>query len=207
MKYKEIVKTLRKEFPGARTALNFGDPLQLLVATMLSAQCTDDRVNKVTPGLFRKYPGASAFASADVNELEGIIRSTGFFRSKAKNIIGAAREIEKRFSGKVPGTMGELIMLPGVARKTANVVLSGAYGVIEGVVVDTHVKRLAFRMGFTKNTDPVKVEQDLMKISPKKEWPVLSHLLIFHGRKTCSARKPLCYVCSVSRYCPRKGVK
>ena len=198
----DIIRILRKEFPGSRTALDFETPLQILVATILAAQCTDERVNKVTPGLFAKYPTAAAFAAADREELENEVRSTGFFRNKAKAIIGAADMIVKRFGGRVPDTMAELVTLPGVARKTANIVLSAGYGKAEGIAVDTHVKRLAGRLGLSRETDPVKIERDLVEIVPRKDWLDFNSLLVNHGRKTCQARKPQCPDCPIRKLCP-----
>jgi endonuclease-3 len=201
-----IISCLKKEFPQARTALVFSDPLQLLVSTILSAQCTDVRVNIVTPALFAKYRHAKDFAEADRNELEGEIKSTGFYRMKAKHIMEACTAIVDRFQGQVPQSMDELISLPGVGRKTANCVLGGAYGIQSGIVVDTHVIRLSNRLGLTKNASPEKIEQDLMKSVLKKEWYRFSNLLILHGRKTCKARKPLCEQCVLSDICPSASV-
>ncbi len=197
-----IISRLKKEFPGARTALVFSDPLQLLVSTILSAQCTDARVNIVTPALFVKYRQAKDFAAADRNELEDEIKSTGFYRMKTKHIIEACTAIVNRFQGQVPQTLEELISLPGVGRKTANCVLGGAFGIQSGIVVDTHVIRLSNRLGLTKNESPDKIEQDLIKIVPRKEWYRFSNLLILHGRKTCKARRPLCEQCVLSDNCP-----
>ncbi len=201
-KAEKIIRRLKKEFPGAKTALEFSNPLQLLISTILSAQCTDVRVNKITPYLFSKYKSAKDFAEADRSELENEIRSTGFYRMKAKHIIGASEAIVEQFAGLVPKTMDGLLSLPGVGRKTANCVLGGAYGIQNGIVVDTHVIRLANRLKLTKSTDPEKIEQDLMKQVPRKEWYRLSNLLILHGRKTCQARKPKCQSCSLSDLCP-----
>ena len=203
----EIIRLLKKEYPDPRTALRYETPHQMLVATILSAQCTDVRVNMVTEELFRKYKGTKDFAEADLLELEQDIRSTGFYRQKAKNIKNSSIAILENFSGKVPNTMEELITLPGVARKTANVVLSSAYGITKGIAVDTHVKRLSFRLGLTRHTDPNKIEQDLMKLAPKEEWSDLSYRLILHGRAVCSARKPGHDVCMLQHLCPRKGVE
>jgi endonuclease-3 len=201
-----VIARLKKEFPHARTALEFSNPLQLLISTMLSAQCTDVRVNIVTPVLFAKYRSVNDFAEADRSELEAEIKSTGFYRMKTKHIIDASNMIVEQFSGRVPKTMGELISLPGVGRKTANCVLGGAYGIQSGIVVDTHVIRLANRLGLTKNDAPDKIEQDLMELMPKKEWYRFSNLLILHGRKTCKARKPLCEKCILSNICPSSTV-
>ncbi|RPH89608.1 MAG: endonuclease III [Calditrichaeota bacterium] len=197
-----IISRLKKEFPEARTALVFSDPLQLLVSTILSAQCTDVRVNIVTPALFVKYRQAKDFAAADRNELEAEIKSTGFYRMKAKHIMEASSAIVNRFYGQVPQTLEELMSLPGVGRKTANCVLGGAFGIQSGIVVDTHVIRLSNRLGLTKNESPDKIEQDLIKLVPRKEWYRFSNLLILHGRKTCKARRPLCEQCVLSDDCP-----
>jgi endonuclease-3 len=201
-----IISCLKKVFPQARTALVFSDPLQLLVSTMLSAQCTDVRVNMVTPALFAKYRLAKDFAGADRSELEDEIKSTGFYRMKTKHIMEACTVIVDRFQGQVPQSMDELMSLPGVGRKTANCVLGGAYGIQSGIVVDTHVIRLSNRLGLTKNASPEKIEQDLMKLVPKKEWYRFSNLLILHGRKTCKARKPICVQCVLSDNCPSANI-
>ena len=201
-----VLRKLRKEFPEARTALLHQNPLQLLVATILSAQCTDERVNKVTPGLFAKYPGAESFANVSQAELEQEIRSTGFYRMKAKNIIACCQAIVARHAGKVPDSMNDLVELPGVGRKTANVVLGQAYGLSSGVVVDTHVHRLARRLGFTEADTPEAIEQDLMRIFPQKEWIDVGSILILHGRRTCQARKPKCGECGVSAICPSANI-
>jgi endonuclease-3 len=198
----EIVRKLKRQFPEARTALTFADPLQLLISTILSAQCTDARVNMVTPALFAKYKNAGDFASAERVELENEIHSTGFFRAKAKNIINACQAIVDRHNGAVPKTMEELVALPGVGRKTANCVLGGAYGIQSGIVVDTHVIRISGRLGLTKQTSPEKIEYDLMQLVPKKEWYRFSNLLILHGRRTCLARSPLCPECALGDLCP-----
>ena len=202
----KIIVRLKQEFPDARTALEFSNPLQLLISTILSAQCTDVRVNLVTPALFAKYRSVKDFALADRSELEVEIKSTGFYRMKAKHIIDASRVIEEQYDGRVPKTMDELLSLPGVGRKTANCVLGGAYGIQNGIVVDTHVIRLANRLGLTKNDAPHKIEQDLMKLVPKIEWYRFSNLLILHGRKTCKARTPLCEKCVLSKICPSSTV-
>ena len=203
----EIIRLLKDEYPISRTALRYETPHQMLVATILSAQCTDVRVNMVTEELFRKYKGINEFAKADLQELEQDIRSTGFYRQKAKNIKNSSIAILENFSGNVPDTMEELITLPGVARKTANVVLSSAYDITEGIAVDTHVKRLSFRLGLTRQTNPDKIEQDLMKLAPKEEWSDLSYRLILHGRAVCGARKPEHGICMLQHLCPRKGVE
>ncbi len=203
----EMIRLLKDEYPISRTALRYETPHQMLVATILSAQCTDVRVNMVTEEVFRKYKGINEFAGADLHELEQDIRSTGFYRQKAKNIKNSSIAILENFGGNVPDTMEELITLPGVGRKTANVVLSSAYGITEGIAVDTHVKRLSFRLGLTRNTDPDKIEQDLMKLAPREEWSDLSYRLILHGRAVCSARKPGHDICMLQHLCPRKGVE
>lgn len=200
-----IADELRRLYP-ARCALTHSNPLQLLVATILSAQCTDERVNLVTPVLFAKYPDATAFAAAKQRDVEKLIHSTGFFRAKAKNILGATRAIIRDHGGEVPQTLAELVALPGIGRKTANVVLGTAFGRAEGVVVDTHVGRLARRMGLTRNQDAVKVERDLMGILPQSEWIEFSHRMIWHGRRICMARKPLCESCTLRAECPRIGL-
>jgi len=198
----KIVRILEKEYPDSRTALRFETPFQILVATILSAQCTDERVNQITPALFRKYPDAAAFAAADRAELEAEIRPTGFFRNKAKSIIGAAAKIVGDFGGRVPETMAELITLPGVARKTANIVLSSGFGQAEGIAVDVHVKRLSGRLGLSRQTVPEKIEQDLLKIVPKKDWLDFNYLLVNHGRRICQARRPKCPECALAKLCP-----
>ena len=197
-----ILADLRRLYPGATCSLNFSNPLELLVATQLSAQCTDERVNIVTGKLFQKYRSIEDFAHADPQELEQDIRSTGFYRNKAKNIRSASQRILTAYAGEVPRTMSDLLSLSGVARKTANVVLGYAFGIVEGIVVDTHVGRLSRRFGWTKQRDPVKVEQELMRIVPRTDWLDLSHLLIFHGRAICNARNPLCEHCTLVHLCP-----
>jgi len=197
-----ITTVLRRLYPDAKCSLDFSNPLELLIATQLSAQCTDERVNLVTRDLFQKYHSAEYYATVSQEELEQDIRSTGFYRNKAKNIRAACQLLITNYGGEVPSTMEELLKLPGVARKTANVVLGNAFGVIEGFVVDTHIGRLARRFGWTTNEDPVKVEQDLMRLIPREDWLDLSHLMIFHGRAICQARKPLCQLCTLSKFCP-----
>ena len=197
-----IVRLLRAEYPDATCALDHHNALQLLIATILSAQCTDERVNKVTPALFARYPDAQTLAGADREELEEIVRSTGFYRNKAKNIQEACRRIVAEYGGQVPDSMAELLTLPGVARKTANVVLGTAYHLADGIVVDTHVKRLSQRLGLTTYDDPEKIERDLMAITLQDDWIDLSHLLIFHGRRICDARKPNCASCVIRPLCP-----
>ena len=201
-----IYRKLSKKYPNPECALKHRNPWELLVATILSAQCTDERVNMVTPVLFAKYPDPPSLAAAKTADVERIIRSTGFYKSKAKSIMETARLITENFGGRVPRTMDELLTLRGVARKTANVVLGTAYGMNEGVVVDTHVKRLSYRLGLTKQTDPRKVETDLMEIFPRGQWTDLAHMLIWHGRRTCFARKPDCPHCVVDEECPKLGV-
>ena len=195
---RQIVSKLKKAYPSAHCELNHSNPLELLMATILSAQCTDERVNKVTPALFARCRTAQDFAEIPTSELEGLIRTTGFFRSKAKSIRGCAASLVKDHGGEVPKTMEDLHQLPGVGRKTANVVLGNAFNLAEGIVVDTHVGRLSRRMGLTRQHDPVKVEQALVKIVPRQDWTLFSHLLIWHGRRRCSARKPDCTHCEIS---------
>lgn len=203
---RRVVAELRRLYPAASTALAARDPFQLLVATILSAQCTDARVNLVTPALFRRFPDARALSRARQEELEQQIRSTGFFRNKAKHLLGAARALVERHGGEVPGDMAALLALPGVARKTANCVLGAGFGRAEGVVVDTHVGRIARRMGFTRATDPVRVERDLMAAFPPEDWIFLAHAWIEHGRATCTARRARCEACVLEGLCPRRGV-
>jgi len=198
----KLIKVWPKVYPNAHTELEFKTPLELLIATILSAQCTDKRVNMVTPALFKKYRTANDYARAPSGELENAIKSTGFFNNKAKSIRGATSTIEKEFGGKVPNSMEKLRELPGVGRKTANVVLGNAFGINEGIVVDTHVIRLAQRLNLTKQKEPEKIEQDLMKLVPQKYWAIWSHWLIWHGRRRCYARKPDCWNCEVFKLCP-----
>jgi endonuclease-3 len=197
-----VVRRLKKQYPDASIALDYSTPLQLLVATILSAQCTDERVNKVTPGLFRKYRSARDFANADQAELEQDIRSTGFFRNKARSIITCCQALVENYQGQVPKTMDELVALGGVGRKTANCVLGEAYGVCEGVVVDTHVRRVSQRLGLTKEEHPEKIESDLMQLLPKKEWYAFSTTMILFGRSVCEARNPDCHQCCLRDVCP-----
>jgi endonuclease III len=201
----QIVRELRKLYPDAACALVHDSPLQLLVATILSAQCTDARVNMVTPALFARYPDAAAFANADIGELERAIQSTGFFRNKARNIKECCARLVANHGGEVPDALNQLVELPGVGRKTANVVLGNCFDT-PGITVDTHVGRLSRRLGLTTNTDAVKVEHDLMELLPPKEWTLFSHRMIFHGRQVCFARKPNCAGCSILKICPRIGV-
>lgn len=198
----EVLRRLGEAYPAAHIMLGFESPFQLLVAVILSAQTTDISVNKVTPELFSAYPTPEALAAADIGDVERIVHPTGFFRNKAKNIQAAARMIVNEFGGEVPGTMEDLIKLPGVARKTANIVLYNAFGVLDGIAVDTHVGRLAARLGFSSESDPVKVERDLMKLFPREEWGALTYKLIDHGRAICDAKRPICGACSLSDICP-----
>ena len=203
----EIIKRLKKKFPDAQIELDFKNPVQLVVATILSAQCTDKRVNIVTPALFKKYKSAKDFANANIKTFEKEIHSTGFYRAKTKNIIGCMKGIIKRFDGKIPNRIEDLITLPGIGRKTANVILGNIFGV-PGLVVDTHMRRIANRLGLTNKQDPEKIEFELNEVVPKKDWTLFSHLIIWHGRRTCFARKPKCVECVVNTLCPsREDVK
>jgi endonuclease-3 len=202
----EILTRLKAEYPDAHCELDYETPLQLLIATILSAQCTDKRVNLVTPELFRTYPDAGSLSAAKTEELEELIKSTGFFRNKTKSLLGMSAAVVGSHGGNVPSTMEELVKLPGVGRKTANVVLGNAFGINVGVVVDTHVGRLSIRLGLTDETDPVKVEQALMLLFPQDDWTLLSHLLIFHGRRICIARSPKCASCVLNDVCPSSRV-
>ncbi len=202
LKALEILATLKERHPDAHCELDHENPFQLLVATILSAQCTDVRVNMVTPGLFKRWPTPAKLAQADPAEVEEVVRPTGFYKNKAKNIIGCAAGLVERHGGEVPRSIEELTALPGVGRKTANVVLGNCFGMNEGVVVDTHVRRLAGLLGLTKHDDPEKIELDLMKLFPREEWAMLSHLLIFHGRRVCVARRPQCDLCPLAGSCP-----
>lgn len=202
--HRAVFNALRKTYPDAHCELDYGTPLQLLVATILSAQCTDRRVNQVTPALFRKYPDAAAFAAADRGELESLISPTGFFRNKATSIMGMAQRLCADHAGQVPATLEELVRLPGVGRKTANVILGNAFG-IPGITVDTHVGRLARRLGWTTETDPVKVEFAIQELFPPEDWTMLSHVLVWHGRRCCHARRPACGACPIAEYCPSFG--
>lgn len=199
---KEILPLLKKQYSNAKCALNFKNPLELLIATILSAQCTDERVNMVTEKLFKKYKNVKEFANANLQEFEKDIYSTGFYRNKAKNILGTANIIYKKHKGKVPKDFEELLKLPGVARKTANCVMGNAFNIPTGVVVDTHVSRITQKLGLTKNKDPKKIEEDLIKLLPKEEWINFSHMIIWHGRKVCIARRPKCEICSLRKLCP-----
>lgn len=199
-----ILRILKKTYPDAHCELDFTNPLELMVATILSAQCTDRRVNNVTPALFKKYPTAADYAAADRTELENMIASTGFFRNKTNSIIGMAQKVCEEFGGELPNNLDDLVKLPGVGRKTANVVLGNAFNV-PGLTVDTHFGRLVRRFGWTTNTDPVKVERDVMEIFKPKDWTMLSHVLVWHGRRRCHARKPACGACPISKLCPAFG--
>ncbi len=202
----EILARLRNAYPDARCALDHRDAFELLCATILSAQCTDARVNLVTPILFQRFPTPAALAAARREDVEDIIRSTGFFRNKAKSLIGMAQALVAEHGGDVPRSMEALRVLPGVGRKTANVVLGNAFGMNEGITVDTHVARVSYRLGLTRHTDPVKIERDLMPLVPREDWALVSHLLIFHGRQVCSARRPRCAECVLADLCPSAGV-
>lgn len=197
---------MKKEYPEPKTALTFKTPFELLVATILSAQTTDALVNKVTKNIFKKYRSVKDYADTSLDAFQKDISSINFYKTKAKNILGSARMIVESFNARVPKTMDELITLPGVARKTANIILSNAFGINQGIAVDTHVKRLSYRLGLTKNENPVKIENDLMVITPKEEWGNLSHLLIFHGRKICQAKKPDHYKCILFNICPSRNI-
>lgn len=201
-----VFELLKAEYPDAHCELDYQDPYQLAVATILSAQTTDERVNQVTPTLFRRYPDTESLANAHLFDVEEIIRTTGFFRNKARNIIGFARAVVADHRGDVPRSMAELSALPGVGRKTANVILGNAFGIDEGVVVDTHVNRLSHRLRFTNEDTPEKIEQDLMSLFPREHWTLLAHLLIWHGRRVCNARRPRCEACVVSHLCPSSRV-
>jgi endonuclease-3 len=198
----EYIRRLEATYPDAKCSLDHHDAYQLLVATILSAQCTDARVNMVTPDLFARFPDPAALADAEPEDLENRIKSTGFFRNKTKSLLGMARAVVDKHGGEIPRTMDELTHLPGVGRKTANVVLGSAFGINEGIVVDTHVTRVSFRLGLTRQTDAVKIEQDLVKVVPREKWTLFSHLLIFHGRAICVARRPLCETCPLWDLCP-----
>ena len=199
-----MLAALQERYPHPRTHLDAQNAWELLVATVLAAQCTDARVNTVTPELFRRWPTPAALAEAQLEDLEGVIRPTGFFHSKAKNLLGAARRVRDIFDGQIPKNIEDLITIPGVARKTANVVLFGAFGINEGLAVDTHVKRIAYRLGLTDETDPVPIERDLMKLFPREEWGDVNHRMVWFGREVCDARKPLCEDCEMRSFCPRR---
>jgi endonuclease-3 len=202
----EIWRRLARAYPDAHCALDYTNPFELTVATILSAQCTDKRVNMVTPDLFRRYPTPAALAAADPTDVEEIIKSTGFFRAKTKSLIDMATAVEEKHNGQIPADMESLVDLPGVGRKTANVVLGNAFNTNEGVVVDTHVTRVSQRLALTRQTDPIKIEQDLVKLFPRDNWTLLSHLFIEHGRQICVARKPKCESCPLSDICPASRV-
>lgn len=204
---RKIIQALKRAYPNATCTLNHSNAFELLIATILSAQCTDERVNVVTADLFRKYRKPQDYLKVSPNELQKDIRTTGFFRNKAKSIQGTAKILTEQYSGQVPETIEELLELPGVARKTANVVLGNAFGVISGVVVDTHVTRLSRRLGLTAQTQAEKIEKDLIELVPKKDWVIFSHLLIAHGRKICKARNPLCAECVIEKFCPSSYLK
>lgn len=204
---REVIRRLKRAYPAAKCSLNHSNPFELLVATILSAQCTDERVNIVTADLFRKYRKPEDYLKVQPRELEKDIQSTGFFRNKTRSIQGTAKMLTEQFGGEVPHTMDELLELPGVARKTANVVLGNAFDIHAGVVVDTHVTRLSHRLGFTQQKTAEKIEQDLIPIVPKKDWVIFPHLMIYHGRKICKARNPLCAECTVEKQCPSSFLK
>jgi len=203
----EYIRRLEETYPDAKCSLDYRNPYELLVATILSAQCTDVRVNMVTPDLFARFPDATTLADAEQEDLENRIKSTGFFRNKTKSLLGMARAVVDKHRGDIPRTMDELTHLPGVGRKTANVVLGNAFGINDGIVVDTHVTRVSFRLGLTRETDAVKIEQDLVKVVPREKWTLFSHLLIFHGRAICVARRPLCERCPLWDICPSSLVR
>lgn len=198
----KVIDLLEKEYPNAKTALNYTNPFEILIATILSAQTTDERVNIVTKTLFKKYRKPEDFANADINEIEQDIRSTGFYHNKARNIKKCCQILVEKYNSQVPKTMDDLLELPGVARKTANIVLYNAFGITAGIAIDTHVRRVSQRLGLTEQTDPVKIEVELMKITPKEKWMLLTDLLIFHGRKVCVAKKPKCKACMLNKFCP-----
>lgn len=198
----KIIELLEKEYPDAKVALHYSNPLDLLIATILSAQATDEQINKITPKLFKKYRTAEDFANADLQELEQIIKSSGFYHNKARNIKNCGKMLVEKYNSKVPNTMTELLELPGVARKTANIVLTNAYGIVEGIAVDTHVRRLAQRLGLSEKDDPNKIEADLMQLVPKPKWMRITDLLIWHGRRVCTAKKPNCAGCVLNKICP-----
>ena len=198
-----VLEALKKRYPNPAPALQYTTPWQLLVATVLAAQCTDKRVNTVTPAFFKKWPTPYELAAADLEEIEDVVRPTGFHHSKAKNLLGAARLLAEKFHGEPPRTMAELVTVPGVARKTANIVLFAGYGINEGMAVDTHVKRISYRLGLTRNTDPVRIERDMMQLFDRSEWGDLNHRMVQFGRDVCSARKPSCTQCEMQGFCPK----
>jgi len=203
----KIIKELKRLYPDTRCFLHYKSPFQLLCSVILSAQCTDERVNMVAPGLFKVFPTPEKLAKAKNKDVERLVKSTGFYKNKTKNLIGAAQVLLSLYQGKMPKTIGEMVKIPGVGRKTANVVLGEIYGISEGITVDTHVIRLSNRFGWTKHQDAVKIEQDLMKLIPKEEWLLITHRMIQHGRKVCDARKPLCGICTLAKWCPSASVK
>ena len=207
LRARKIVSLLKHAYPDAKCSLSHKSPLQLLVATILSAQCTDARVNLVTPALFKRYKSASDFANADIHELETLVRSTGFYHNKAKNIRAACRILVEKHKGQVPATMEKMLELPGVARKTANIVLGNSYGVVEGVPVDTHAIRISHLLGWSREKQQEKIERDLMALLPRADWLKISDLFVHHGRAVCIARRPKCDICPVRKYCPRVGLK
>jgi endonuclease III len=204
---RKIIALLKKAYPDAKCSLNHSNPLELLIATILSAQCTDERVNIVTADLFRKYRSCADYLKVPASELQNDVRTTGFFRNKTRSIQGACKVLDEQYACRVPETMEQLLKLPGVARKTANVVLGNAFGIASGVVVDTHVSRLSQRLGLTTNKSPEKIERDLAELVPKKDWIIWPHLLIYHGRQICKARKPLCEKCVIEKFCPSSRLK
>ena len=206
-RYKGVLNWFNENIPVAETELHYDNPYQLLIAVILSAQCTDKRVNQVTPELFRRWPDPAALAQATIPELEEVIHSVGFYHSKAKHLIAAAQLVVKEFNGETPNTMKDLIKLPGVARKTANVVLWGGFGINEGLAVDTHGKLFSGRLGLTNHTDPVDIEKDLVKLFPQSEWGKVNHRMVWFGRHVCDARKPLCDECEMAPFCPKEGVE
>jgi len=199
----DIVNALIKEYPDAKCSLIFNNPLELLISVMLSAQSTDAQINKLTPKLFNRFKTAKDFATANISELEEYVKSSGFYKNKAKNIKNACKIIDEKYNGKVPDTMNELTELPGVGRKTANVVLLNAFNKCEGIAIDTHAKRIATRIGLTSNDDPIKIEQDVLNLIPKKDWHLMNHLFVSHGRATCTARKPQCDICCIKKFCKK----
>ena len=203
----KIIKELKRLYPDTRCFLHYKSPFQLLCSVILSAQCTDERVNMVAPGLFKVFPTPEKLAKAKNKDVERLVKSTGFYKNKTKNLIGAAQVLLSLYQGKMPKTIGEMVKIPGVGRKTANVVLGEIYGISEGITVDTHVIRLSNRFGWTKHQDAVKIERDLMKLIPKEEWLLITHRMIQHGRKVCDARKPLCGICTLAKWCPSASVK
>ena len=204
---KKVLEILKKRYPNPRTKLVWKSPWELLVATILAAQCTDDRVNKVTPVFFKKWPDLKSLSEASQEEVEEVVRSTGFFRNKAKNLIGTAKKILNEYNAEVPSEMDKLLTLPGVARKTANIILSNYFSKNQGIAVDTHVKRISFRLGFTESKNPIIIERDLMEIFPRKDWHLVNHLFVWFGRDVCKARSPKCNECEIEKLCEKKGIK